>query len=178
MITQKWATPIYEGKFDPREMLSYILANHRPEDNKHEANHNLFDDDAAPIQNFKQQAYNDFRHYIQESFGADISTFDKAFMKGWIAHTRGNYSMRSHNHSKSQFSAVYYFIADDGDVIFTDPRLNANRSYGAIFSNHFEEHTITPKVGTFTIVPSYLWHYVTPSSKLRICIPVDIFLTE
>jgi len=64
-----------------------------------------------------------------------------------------------------------------GEIIFTDPRQNANRGYDNCFQEWFKPLKITPTCGDIVVFPSYLYHYVTTyQSNIRIALPVDLFL--
>jgi hypothetical protein len=61
-------------------------------------------------------------------------------MHGWITGSGTNYSMSHHNHAGCQISAVFYLLSDviddsdkGGEILFTDPRQNANRGYDESF---------------------------------------------
>jgi len=58
--------------------------------------------------------------------------------RAWLCGSGPNYSMQPHNHANSAVSFVFYFQAKDGgDVVFHDPRMNANRGYQTEFQEAF-----------------------------------------
>jgi hypothetical protein len=77
---------------------------------------------------------------------------------------------------------VFYLLNEEadagGDIIFLDPRSNANRSYKINdWGKWFEPIRLKTPSYTFAVFPSFVYHQVTPySGKLRIAIPVDLFV--
>ena len=133
------------------------------------------------MKQFHSMAYEKFDSYLLETTGKRISEYDTHEMKGWITGHGKDYSMTIHNHSGAHLSAVFYVMAEDllagGDIVFSDPRSNANRGYDDWFESMFNKIRHTPKTGDFLIFPSFTYHHVNPYySSLRICIPVDLYL--
>lgn len=83
-----------------------------------------------------------------------------------------------HTHAISQISAVYYLEGEAGDIIFQDPRMNAERGHPAeIRQAAFASYHHRPTQGSFIIFPSYVYHHVRQHTPgLRIAIPVDLTL--
>lgn len=130
----------------------------------------------------QKEVYPAFDSYIKEIIGKSISDFSNYKFKAWITGVRGNYHLMLHNHSCSNISGTFYLLCEDqdqdGELVFCDPRGNANRGYNNdIWQQEFNYTRISPKTGDIYIFPSFLYHFVIPSSsKLRICVPVDLFL--
>lgn len=181
-FTNNWSTVIGQGKFDSLELTQYILMNYDVDNIKGDVEgYNIFEDESSYITHFKKIVYGKFDEYLKETIGRKISDWKYHEMKGWITGHGNDYSMTIHNHSGAHLSGVFYAMAEDqksgGDIVFTDPRSNANRGYDDWFDPMFNRIHHTPKTGDFMIFPSFTYHHVNPYySKLRICIPVDLYL--
>jgi hypothetical protein len=177
-----WPTVLAKGKFDTSGLVEHILSRYDMKNLKSElSDYNLFSDDDAVIIKFQDMAYNAFDDYLKTTINKSISDWGKYKLKAWITGHGKNYNMTIHNHSGAHLSGVFYILAEEkssgGDIVFTDPRANANRGYDDKFSPMFERHAITPESGDFMIFPSFTYHHVNPYySRLRICVPVDLFL--
>lgn len=81
-----------------------------------------------------------------------------------------------HTHAISQLSAVYYLEGKWGDIIFQDPRINAERGHPVeIRQQAFANFHHRPEKGSLIIFPSYVYHHVRQhAAGLRIAIPVDL----
>lgn len=144
---------------------------------------NILDNPHEVIQEFKNTvvypAFNTFlRHTLDKSIEEDWRGHK---VHGWIAGHGNGYSLNHHNHRGSQLSAVFYLMCDaqdkGGQIVFTDPRQNANRGYDTTFQTWFKPLEITPTNGDIVVFPSYLYHFVTTyQSNIRIALPVDLFL--
>lgn len=122
-----------------------------------------------------------FNKYLKELYGTTLSSYKKYKFKAWFAGTKKGYNMIYHNHSGALFSAVFYILSEDkrsgGNIVFSDPRSNANRGYENFIKNEFDNVTHVPSTGDILVFPSFLYHYVNPYfSNLRIAMPVDLFL--
>jgi hypothetical protein len=122
-----------------------------------------------------------FEKYLNQVFNTSLSAYNEYRLKGWITGGGDNYSMVYHNHSGAHLSAVFYLIAEEknfgGDIVFSDPRHNANRGYDREIRQSFNNVSITPQSGDILVFPSYLYHFVNPYfSSLRVAVPVDLFL--
>lgn len=181
-IKSLWPTPVGIGNFNSVELSQYILTNYDLNNVKGEVEgYDIFEDNTSYISNFKKLAYNKFDKYLQETLGKKISDWKSYKMKGWITGHGKDYSMTIHNHSGAHLSGVFYVMAEDknsgGDIVFSDPRSNANRGYDEEFESMFEKYRHIPKTGEYLIFPSFTYHHVNPYySKLRICVPVDLYL--
>jgi hypothetical protein len=181
-ITPMWSTPIGFGNFDSIELAQHILTNYNLDNPPSEArDENLFDNSSSYITNFRKIVYNAFDEYLQDTVGRKISDWNSYTLKGWITGHGKDYQMTIHNHSGAQLSGVFYIMAEDeksgGDIVFSDPRSNSNRGYDEWFECMFERYTHSPKSGEYLIFPSFTYHHVNPYySKLRIAVPVDLYL--
>jgi hypothetical protein len=105
-------------------------------------------------------------------------------IKSWINNGSGHYSLGFHNHSGAQISAVFYLLVEEskhngGQIIFHDPRFNANRGLISSFKKKHDDLVINPQSGDFIIMPSYLYHSVNTFNGLtRIIMPVDVYVTD
>lgn len=121
-----------------------------------------------------------FNKYLTETCNKGLDSWNYR-LNGWlVSYGEGN-SLNYHNHRGSQLSSVLYIIADSedngGDIIFTDPRQNANRGYDPLFNDWFEPFRFKPKCAEIVIFPSFLYHFVeTYGSNVRLAMPVDLFL--
>lgn len=181
-MTAGWPTMIGEGKFEIDGLVDHIFTSYDLNNPPSEVDGcNIFDDNSVAMQKFKTMAYEKLDSYLLITTGKSIRSYDNYEMKGWITGHGKDYSMTIHNHSGAHLSAVFYVMAEDqdagGDIVFTDPRSNANRGYDDWFEPMFNKIQHTPKTGDFLIFPSFTYHHVNPYySKLRICIPVDLYL--
>lgn len=131
---------------------------------------------------FKEQiVIPSFEKYLNTAFNTSLDEYNSYRIKGWLAGGGENYSMVYHNHSGAHISAVFYLLAEEqnygGDIVFSDPRHNANRGYDRKIRESFNNVHHTPTTGDILIFPSYLYHYVNPYySSLRLAVPVDLFL--
>jgi len=128
------------------------------------------------------EVYPAFDQYLVETTGRHISDFHSYKFKSWLTGTQGNYHLILHNHSGSHYSGVFYLLSEEssqgGQLIFCDPRSNANRGYDHK-QKQFDYTHIQPKTGDVYIFPSYLYHFVMPyTGTLRLCLPVDLFLYD
>lgn len=177
-----WPTVIGTGKFDIPGLIEHIFTNHDLNNLQSDLDgSNIFKDNAPVMQQFHNKVYECFNSYMQETIGKTIADFNEHEIKGWITGHDKGYQMTIHNHSGAQLSGVFYIMAEDqnsgGDIVFSDPRSNANRGYDESFSPMFERHKITPRTGDYAIFPSFTYHHVNPYySNLRICVPVDLYL--
>ena len=179
---QMWPTTIGFGNFDSLDLVNHILLNYDMNNLVGEVNgFDIFKDQSEIMNAFKEVAYKAFDDYLYENVGKRISDWNNSTMKGWITGHGEDYSMTIHNHSGAHLSGVFYAMAEDqragGDIVFTDPRSNANRGYDEEFEPLFGSFSHKPKTGEFLIFPSFTYHHVNPYySKMRICIPVDLYL--
>jgi len=186
LIKQLWSTPILQRKMNDflreelinRLMQDYDIFNPPSDYSKI----NVLDNQATEIQQFLYgEVLPSFEEFCDLSLNKTLSDWTGYRVNGWLTGSSKDYSMQLHNHSGSQFSAVFYLLCEEqemgGEIVFTDPRQNANRGYDSKFSNWFEPLKITPKSGDILVFPSYLYHTVlTYHSNLRLAMPVDCFL--
>lgn len=177
-----WPTVIGKGTFDSLEISQHILTNYDLNNLEGEVNGgNIFEDMSDEMNEFKMMAYSKFDRYLYYSIGKHIQDYESHEMKAWITGHGRDYNMTIHNHSGAHLSGVFYVLAEDqnsgGDIVFTDPRTNANRGYDDWWNAVFDKKAITPRTGDFMIFPSFTYHHVNPYySSLRICVPVDLYL--
>lgn len=181
-----WSTPVLLMKMDDNireNFVNYILQEYNVFNPPTDYNKiNILQDASKETKQFKEEAIKPaFNHFLNESLGLSLSDWNNYRLNGWLTGSGRSYSMKHHNHSNSQVSAVFYLLTDHldegGRVVFTDPRQNANRGYDLKFSKWFSSLEIKPKSGDVLIFPSYLYHYVeTYQSNLRLALPVDCFL--
>ena len=144
----------------------------------------LFDNCGPYLTQFKEQVVTPaFEKYLNEAHNRSLIDYGSYNFKSWITGTGNGYNMVYHNHSGSDFSAVFYLLAEDqhhgGSIVFSDPRHNANRGYDDSLKKEFENVSHLPSTGDMVIFPSFLYHYVNPYySNLRIAMPVDLFLMQ
>lgn len=122
-----------------------------------------------------------FDQYLNQTLGCSLDDYAHRELKAWLTGTQGNYNMILHNHSGSFLSAVFYLLAEEqdqgGELIFCDPRINANRGYTQEWNQEFDYTRVQPQTGDVFVFPSFLYHFVTPyNSRFRLCVPVDLFL--
>lgn len=143
---------------------------------------NILDKPHEVIAEFKETVvYPAFNSFLRNTLNKSIDDWGGHKTQGWVAGYGNDYSIAHHNHSGSQLSAVFYLMCDSinkgGQIIFTDPRQNANRGYDTSFQGWFKPLQIIPTNGDIVVFPSYLYHYVTTyQSNIRIALPVDLFL--
>jgi uncharacterized protein (TIGR02466 family) len=177
MIEHYWKTPIYTGTItDPEkyalEAQSFFDLDNPPSDNE---GANIFE---TNFEGLSKQIYDHLYEFIKK-----VPEPDSVFMKGWITGSVNGYNMTHHNHSGSHISGVVYLQAEEGgDIILSDPRINANRGYPSEFAEmmQFQQITIKPTTGMILLFPSFVYHEV-PTYKgrsRRIALPIDFFFKE
>ena len=177
-----WPTTIGSGKFDVEGLVEHIFTTYNLNDLTGEVDGgNIFKDNSDVMNKFKALVHDNFNDYLKHSINKSIEDFKSHEMKAWITGHSKDYNMTIHNHSGAHLSGVFYILAEDqnsgGDIVFSDPRSNANRGYDDWFNPLFDRHAITPRTGDFMIFPSFTYHHVNPYySSLRICVPVDLYL--
>lgn len=152
------------------------------EPTKEKLGENLLDLNLPEIDQWvDQEVYPAFDRYLQSTTGRCISDYEGYRFKSWLTGTQGNYHLILHNHSGSVISGVFYLLSEEstlgGELVFSDPRTNANRGYGTDFQPQFDYTKIQPRTGDVYIFPSFLYHFVMPyAGTLRLCVPVDLYL--
>jgi hypothetical protein len=144
------------------------------------------DDEASliihKIPRLKELAEEKFGEYLEKVYDIDIHDYHFKF-KSWLTGNGGGYSMDTHNHAGSPFVAVFYIMAEHedrgGEIVFSDPRTNANRGYTLEFQPQFKPTVHMPQTGDVVIFPGFLYHHVRRyDANLRIALPVDLFLYD
>ena len=96
-------------------------------------------------------------------------------------HATDHNQITVHNHSGSHLSGVFYLSVPQGDLLFYDPRYNANRGYPvSVRDKEFGHKTLELVEGDCVIFPSFLWHESTPnkSNLPRIIMPFDVWMRD
>ena len=181
-INNLWPTPLYKTSISEdlcAELLNLLLENadlHKFTN----GSDNLFNSNNLVIKEFKQEVKKISSQYFDQALGKDLNDYTPTY-KGWI-NGNPNQGLTTHNHSGSPFVSVFYIFARDedqgGELVLNDPRVNANRGYMADFQEPFKPLHYKPKTGDVVVFPGYLYHSVNPflTSRLRVAIPVDLFL--
>ena len=186
MIQNLWPTPFLHSKIDDNmseRMIETLLQEYNLTDPPADfGSIDILDNPNEVIQEFKNTiVYPAFNSFLKQTLNKEISDWKAFRVKGWLTGTGNDYRLSHHNHSGAQLSAVFYFLCDPcdrgGQIVFTDPRQNANRGYDIVFQEWFKALEIVPTSGDLVIFPSYLYHFVTTyQSNIRIALPVDLFL--
>jgi len=128
----------------------------------------------------RTEAVTKMREQVIEAFQCHLDAYGETLtenfkLKSWL----NIGSLEAHNHSGAQFSAVFYLMGHDGDLVLHDPRTNANRGYNSdALKKHFEPVRFTPRAGLGVIFPSYLYHSVARSREFRLALAVDLYLGD
>lgn len=182
-----WPTNVLVGTIDNKNLVDsisqHILKNYNLENLKISdlSDKNIFEEDRF-FDLFKKKIVEpSFDQWFQKSLNISFYDFETNSMKAWFGGSQINYNMVNHNHSNACLSAVFYLLIEgnkNGDVVFFDPRTNANRGYSKkCWSKLFEPFVLKPESYTFTVFPSFLYHQVTPfNGNIRLAIPVDLYL--
>lgn len=186
-VNKLWETVIYYKKFDDcdfRNCLTEDIMNNLDlycKNSFEVQDGSIFNLDRPVIQKFKEELVLPTAYEYLNIIDVDIRPY-KLTTKAWLTGQGVNYNLNYHNHKGASISAVFYpFIGEKnnssgGQIVFHDPRSNANRGYLNNFSKLFEPKTFLPETGDIIVFPSFLYHHVnTYFSKLRIGIAVDYF---
>lgn len=181
-----WPTKVFLGQINDKELLDNLIQEIFIIKNDIVGGisdtENIFSLNNKTIQKFKNEIVVPcFENYLQEVFNVSLKEYPDFTMRSWITGQSEGYGMPIHNHSTSPVSSVFYLMAEEvssgGEIIFVDPRFNSNRGYDLNFKKAFSNEGHVPKSGEFLIFPSFLYHWVSYyHSKLRIAMPVDIFM--
>lgn len=180
-----WPTQILYKKFSDTELLSEVLnfaiSNKDSYSNSEVlGGEGILNSKDPIIKKFKdKEIIPAFKEYLK-LINVNIESY-KMGLRGWITGDSGLYNLSYHNHSGASLSSVFYICCEEkdkgGEIVFHDPRSNANRGYDQMFKSLFAPIEHTPMTGDIIVFPSYLYHHVnTYFSKLRIAIPVDMFI--
>ena len=181
-VNYLWSTPI---SFHKIESTDYVdLLNDALQVDLD--NNSLAEDigfDTPSINKFEQEIIVPLIEQYLNKYNISLNDYDQYKLQKWVGRgEQGQYAMRHHNHRSSIVSAVFYPLVDPvdpGSIVFIDPRTNANRGYnGKQFQQHFADLVHKPTTGDLLIFPSYVWHYVYPTSSPRIVIPFDLFVGQ
>lgn len=122
-----------------------------------------------------------FNSWLTACMSKRLVDFEERSLKAWITGANSGYSMTNHNHSGAHLSSVFYLVSDEqaqgGEIVFFDPRHNANRSYKSEWAEYFEPYRLKPKSYSYAVFPSFIYHQVTEfKGDLRLALPVDLYL--
>lgn len=186
-VNKFWETTVYHTKFTDlklRDELTEDILNNIDlySNNSVEMQDNsIFNIKRKIINRFKKELVLPVFHEYLKILEVDVSNYE-IFVKGWLTDQKTRYSLNYHNHKGASISAVFYpFIGEKnnssgGEIVFYDPRSNANRGYVNNFSKLFEPKVFFPSTGDILIFPSFLYHNVnTYFSTMRLAIAVDYF---
>jgi hypothetical protein len=180
-----WPTPVYLDKINNEELvdqvcrelllnvdLSRMLTEFQAYDILHEG--------PELFQQFRDQVVLPFFETYLNNWNMSLENFLDYRLKSWLTGAYPGYSIPVHNHSGASLSAIFYLLVDDeiqgGNLIFLDPRANANRGYVNQFKPLFENKKYAPKSGEGVVFPSFLYHQTLPfSGSIRLAMPVDLF---
>jgi len=181
-VNNLWPTPVYKTSISPElcDNLLNILLQEIDFEEYANGRKNLFHLDNPVMKQFRQEVVKIFGDYFDKVLGKNLEDYHTSY-KAWCTGKPGTYSMATHNHSGSPFVSVFYIFAQEqdlgGELVLNDPRTNANRGYMSDFQEPFQPLQHKPKTGDVLVFPGYVYHAVNPFvAKLRIAIPVDLFL--
>lgn len=180
-VNNLWSTPISYHSINPRHYVD-LLNDALQVDLDTDQLAEIAGFDTPNVNKFEKEVIEPlFEQYLNINYNVSLKDYEQYFFQKWVG--KGNaevYATHHHNHRGSIVSAVFYPLADPtdpGPIVFIDPRTNANRGYyGEQFKAHFGDVIHRPVAGDLLIFPSHVWHYVYPSSSLRIAIPFDLFV--
>jgi len=180
-----WPTPVYIDKISNEELVNQvceeILMN--VDLSKPFTEFQAYDilrDGAEVFQTFRDQVVMpSFETYLK-NWNLSFKDFTNYRIRSWLTGAHAGYNIPVHNHSGATLSAIFYLLIDDnlqgGDLIFLDPRSNANRGYEDQFKPLFENKQYSPKSGEVVVFPGFLYHQTIPfSGSIRLAMPVDLF---
>jgi len=183
-----WSTPIFLGEFDKDlclDLYSTIL-NEFPQfilPNENSSSFDIINDEREVFKKFRKEVIEpNFDKSLKSIFEVSIYSFKKYWFKSWIVRQNHQYIVQNHNHSGSSLSGVFYLFMDKdfgGELVFSDPRPNANRGFLDEFKPHFENKKYQPKKNQFIIFPGYIYHQTLhyPGNCL-LSVPVDLYLSN
>lgn len=185
-LTAGWPSPILIGEIENKtladETAQYILEHCDYRNPVGELNDgNIFNDEN--FTDFKLKIVEPcFDEWFKQVRKRSLYDFEERSYTSWITGSKEGYSMLTHNHNGAQLSAVFYLVNTDvdrgGEIVFYDPRGNANRSYkNEDWSDFFEPLRLKVPSYSFAVFPSFIYHQVTYfTGGLRLAIPVDLYV--
>lgn len=181
-------TPILYGKINNDDLTAKVINELLTNDelantsDTYGTTNILFESDSIVLDEFEKSiVLPAFDEYLKNTIGKSLTDFRDHTLNAWASGSGYDYSLDYHNHKGSHLSSVFYLLAEEkesgGEIVFTDPRTNANRGYMSEFNQWFEPIKFLPSSGDYLIFPSYLYHYVKRyNATNRIKIVVDLFL--
>lgn len=185
-FTEGWPSKILSGSIRQKDLVdqvvNHLLTNYDLERPPGDINdQNIFKDPF--FEKFKKEVVIPaFDHWLRDSMNTSISSMNKDYsMRAWITGVYNGYNIITHNHSGAHLSAVFYLFNDapqsGGEIIFFDPRANANRGYKSEWNSYFSPFTMKVPSYTFAVFPSFIYHQTTPfGGNMRLAMPVDLFI--
>ena len=182
-----WPTPVYLDKIKDEKLVEQVcqeillnvdLSTPLTEFQEYDILH----DGPEIFQIFRDQVVlPSFETYLK-NWNLSFKDFsNKKRIRSWLTGAYSGYNIPIHNHSGASLSAIFYLLVDNhmqgGDLVFLDPRLNANRGYEDQFKPLFENKLYSPNSGEVVVFPSFLYHQTMPfSGSIRLAMPVDLFV--
>ena len=185
-INNLWPTEVYLGEIENKSLLEqtcqtiFLNENLSSGESGNLRDVDILRDGPPEMQEFRDKiVWPAFENYLS-ILDIDLEKYDDRRLKSWLTGSQSGYSITAHNHSGASVSAVFYLLCvedNGGDLILMDPRSNANRGYKPDFQRLFENKHYSPQSGQYIMFPSYVYHHtVSFSGKLRLAMPVDLFL--
>lgn len=183
-IHNLWSTPVLIEDIEDNEILdsaiNFLLMNKESLVGKESMDDSILE--LSELSRLKKELFiPSFDKYLKQTLNKNIDDWSGNKINGWLVAYEQGRSLNYHNHRGSQLSSVLYLICDEtdkgGEIVFTDPRQNANRGYDTKFQDWFTPLKMKPKCGQLVVFPSFLYHYVTTyQSNIRLALPADCFL--
>ena len=186
--TPVWISQINNHESINKDLLNYIYQEkEKNPEGAIKSNVNGWHSDEFALKNENlQQFISAISEKIKEAItdmGWDLETQLVKITSMWSIINNKDAFNEKHHHGNSALSAAYYVKAEKGagDIVFFDPR-QANvfhHPYSKEVNNiNAQVQSVTPKVGTLILFPSFLEHKVNPnlSNEERIVISFNVSL--
>jgi hypothetical protein len=187
-LNQLWPTSVLLEKIENTELLNLttqeiiqtIDLQHPPSDFQ---NYDVINDGGEILHKFRDKIVLPlFEKYVSETFNLSLYDYD-FFLRSWLAGSGHSYQIDVHNHSGASVSAVFYLLCEEenkgGELVLTDPRVNANRGYLIDFNKIFDNAKLSPTTGDAILFPGFVYHYTHIfKGNLRLAMPVDLHLAN
>lgn len=115
--------------------------------------------------------------FVMDAYGVDLS---EVVLEPFYLAQPHLQNVTYHNHG-SMITGILYLDVPGGDVIFYDPRTNANRGMGVLAKTpNMASIKLSPKAGDLVMFPSYVYHVGTPNmaQRSRLLMPFDVMQTS